>query len=667
MAAVWLVGVLAVRPDALAQPGSESAVSVRRFALVVGANDGGTGRSVLRYASADATRMSSVMHDIGGLAPSDQLRLLDPDAAELETGFARLSGWARSAQAAGHKVQFIFYYSGHSDEQGLLLGGERVAYRRLRALVDAIPADVRIAILDSCASGAFTRLKGGTKRAPFLVGSAADVKGHAFLTSSSEDEAAQESDRIGGSFFTHYLTTGLRGAADADGDKLVTLSEAYQFAFDETLARTETTRGGAQHAAYDIQLNGSGDLVMTDLRRMSARLAVGTDVGGRIFVRATDGRLAAELYKAPDSAPVALALEPGRYQVTVDDGQQLWRQDVAVAEAGVQELRRASLTEVPREQTVERGPEVEAKTQTSPEPVAPAPTTSEYRRVPFNVGLVPGASINSRTKGQKIRNHGSIAFLWSTTDRLDGIAVGVGATLVREETNGFQAAVGANVAHRLRGMQAAAFYNQATYANGAQAGLVNRANLVEGGAQFGLVNTGRHVRGVQFGLVNYAESADASIGLVAVTKEGGIHPEFFTSDLAAFNIGVRLPARYTYSFLSASIHPFGDAKGWMFGAGFGGHIPAGEKAFVDLDVSGQAYFRGLEFGRGIAPVGTFRVTFGWQALERLALFGGPTASAIFDDPADELPRPGYGWTAYTHQQGSFRVRVWPGFAAGLRF
>ena len=60
------------------------------------------------------------------------------------------------------------------------------------------------------------------------------------MTSSSENEAAQESERLRGSFFTHALLTGVRGAADASGDGKVTLGEAYQFAFNETLAQTTT-------------------------------------------------------------------------------------------------------------------------------------------------------------------------------------------------------------------------------------------------------------------------------------------------------------------------------------------------------------------------------------------------------------------------------------------
>ena len=88
------------------------------------------------------------------------------------------------------------------------------------------------------------------------------------------EEAAQESDKIGASFFTHYLISGLRGAADTAGNGLVTLNEAYSYAFQETLASTEKTQYGPQHPAYDINLSGSGDLVLTDLRSSGARLTV---------------------------------------------------------------------------------------------------------------------------------------------------------------------------------------------------------------------------------------------------------------------------------------------------------------------------------------------------------------------------------------------------------
>ena len=303
--------------------------TVRRFALIVGANDGGPERVRLHYATRDADAMAAVMRDLGGVRSSDLLELRDPTPAELEAAFGDLTAKLRRAAAEGARTPAALLLLGALRRAGSAARRQRMEYRTLRSRVQAVPADVRIAILDSCASGAFTRVKGGTRGRRSSPGRPAKVEGHAFLTSSSADEAAQESDRVGGSFFTHFLATGLRGAADIDGDRFVTLIEAYEFAFDETLARTESTRGGAQHAAYDIQLAGSGDLVMTDLRKTSATLVLGPDVGGRVYVRI---RRRAGWRPSSTSRPVRrgvdLALEAGRYEITVDDGRTLRRATV---------------------------------------------------------------------------------------------------------------------------------------------------------------------------------------------------------------------------------------------------------------------------------------------------------------------------------------------------
>ena len=42
------------------------------------------------------------------------------------------------------RIEVLLYYSGHADEQGLLLGDDRYSYRTLRDRLDQIPADVRI-------------------------------------------------------------------------------------------------------------------------------------------------------------------------------------------------------------------------------------------------------------------------------------------------------------------------------------------------------------------------------------------------------------------------------------------------------------------------------------------------------------------------------------------
>ena len=223
----------------------------------------------------------------------------------------------RASNGGGGRTEVLLYYSGHADEHGLLLGDDRYSYRTLRDRLDEIPADVRIAVLDACASGAFTRIKSGKPRPAFLVDESSAMRGHAFLTSSAATEAAQESDRIRASYFTHYLVSGFRGAADLSGDGRVTLNEAYQFAFTETLGRTVDTKGGAQHPSYDISLSGTGDVVMTDLRQTTATLVLVEELDGRFFIRNERSELVVELYK-PRGRRVELGVEPGVYEVRLE-------------------------------------------------------------------------------------------------------------------------------------------------------------------------------------------------------------------------------------------------------------------------------------------------------------------------------------------------------------
>jgi hypothetical protein len=154
-----------------------------------------------------------------------------------------------------------------------------------------------------------------------------------------------------------------------------------------------------------------------------------------------------------------------------------------------------------------------------------------------------------------------------------------------------------------------------------------------------------------------------------------------------------LPARHTYAFLGAGLHPFGTKRGhvgtayergkaWEFGGGFGVHIPATDEVFVDIDMSGWGVTSGLRRGAALGGMGKLRAMVGWQAARRVAIFGGPTLNVLVDSieedtllPANEadglrrgkVDRPGYGWVAYEHSFEDVRVRVWPGFVAGMRF
>jgi len=329
----------------------------RRFALVVGANRGAADRIPLRYAVADAQRFAEVVSQMGGVLPADRIDLHDPDRKALLAALQRTGAQAAAAKATAARVEVIFYFSGHADDKGLMLGRETVPYRELRTAVSGMGADVGITILDACASGAITRLKGGKTHPAFLTGPGSEIQGYAFLTSSSENETAQESERLRGSFFTHALVSGLRGAADVTGDGRVTLNEAYQFAFHETLVQTAPTEGGTQHPSYDIRMAGTGEVVMTDVRQTSSSLVLGEEMEGRFVVLSDKSRLVAELYK-PAGRRAELGLDAGEYEVFFEQEKRRLTSKVVLAEGTHQELRREQLKEAPRTATRSRGGQV---------------------------------------------------------------------------------------------------------------------------------------------------------------------------------------------------------------------------------------------------------------------------------------------------------------------
>lgn len=304
--AIWIAAVF----SAAANEGG----NVMRWGLFIGANDGGRDLDELLYADDDALSMATTLTEIGGISSSNAEVLIDPRPDEI---LEALDGMAQrfNSQEGVSRKEFIFYYSGHSDDKSMILGNRRLDYSEVKQKLNMLDSDVTVAVLDSCSSGAFTRAKGGVHKAPFMMDDSVQTEGHAYLTSSSASEISQESDLIGGSFFTYFLIAGLRGAADENGDGRVTLNEVYQHTYGETISRTLET-GGVQHPTYEINLSGSGDLVMTDLNQPSSVLILDKSLEGQLFVKNDEGMLILEMKKNLGQM-MPLALPAGEYTVQV--------------------------------------------------------------------------------------------------------------------------------------------------------------------------------------------------------------------------------------------------------------------------------------------------------------------------------------------------------------
>lgn len=503
MRTLLFIGIMVVMLTPYMGKGAETDERLVRYAIVVGANDGGDGRVPLRYAHKDARTIARVLQTFGGIDREDIFLVLEPDRFAMESAFARMRQLIINTRQSGARQEVIVYYSGHSDEQGLLLSGEALPYREFRELLTSLDTKVHIAILDSCSSGALSRSKGGIRRSPFLMDNATNVTGHAFMTSASADEAAQESDRIGGSFFTYYLTTGLRGAADSDNNRMVTLNEAYNYAFNETLARTESTMAGPQHASYDFQLKGSGDLVLTDLRGTSALLEIDKTITGQLFIRNADGQLIAEINKVSEDA-VYIGMEPGNYSVVLKSQGKLLKQVLAVLEGRTSTVRLEEMQPTDKESTIVRGNSAQSVDEDSTE------ATPTMIRRPLQIGLFPGgiSVLPLHWPPGPKKNHLAINFI-GDGHYLDGLEAGILGSIrygdvrgtqasgifnmTRGHTNGLQAAGLFNTSGSLRGIQASGLFNISKGGmSGLQAaGLFNVAGEGRGLRAAGLFNITR--------------------------------------------------------------------------------------------------------------------------------------------------------------------------------
>lgn len=371
----WLALVLLASP-----------AQARRFAVIVGDNAGDPGDEKLRFAEVDAQRMAAVLREVGGVAEGDAAVVLGGDATAVEQKLEAVQARLRAEARPGD--QLLLYFSAHADEGELHLSGQHLALSELNDFARRAPVDVVLLIIDSCHSGAVTRLK-GLRPAPATDVSLEvhPVSGRVVIGSSGPDEYAQESDTLGGSYFTAHLVAALRGAADTSRDGVVSLQEAYEYAYAHTVESTFGTRGGVQHPSYHVDLRGQGDLPLSRLESAGGRLRVELEPPGVLAVsNAETGALVGEFIKA--QGPTVLALPPGAYRVRVRAEGVLGAQTVSIPMGGEGVLRSAELVAFADGLDVRKGPQLEL----------PAPRPSAHRTV-IDLGATYGGGLTRDVAG----------------------------------------------------------------------------------------------------------------------------------------------------------------------------------------------------------------------------------------------------------------------------
>ncbi len=245
----WLAGAA----RAQAEGHRAAPVSTARFALILGVNRSvDSDAALLRYADDDAAKYLALFRGLGArtyllarldenterLHPQASAEAREPTRAELGRTLEQLQ--LDMALAAKRHLRTILYvvYSGHGNVDNgrayLALEDARLFGADLDQLVfDRIPASEYHVIVDACDSYLLAEARGpGGKRRPihgFAAGGIRPRDNLGLLFSTSSARESHEWAGVEGGVFSHEVRSGLYGAADADGDGVVTYQEIVAF------------------------------------------------------------------------------------------------------------------------------------------------------------------------------------------------------------------------------------------------------------------------------------------------------------------------------------------------------------------------------------------------------------------------------------------------------
>lgn len=137
----------------------------------------------------------------------------------------------------------VFFFSGHGGKGGLCAYDTKstntmVTYAEVQKAIRSCKADNKQLFIDACYSGGLRdNAKSATsharKQSPL-----SNTEGIMLFLSSRTDEMSQENRWSDNGFFTQYLIKGMKGAADANKNRIITAKEIFTYVSKKVSERT---------------------------------------------------------------------------------------------------------------------------------------------------------------------------------------------------------------------------------------------------------------------------------------------------------------------------------------------------------------------------------------------------------------------------------------------
>lgn len=189
----------------------------RTYVLVTGVSNYNDSKNNLTQSTKDAKRFKKLME-----TQTKDITILTSKNATPANIIEKLTAICNRAQA-GDRI--IFFYSGHGYKGGLAAYGAALPYNELNRVLAGSAASEKIVFIDACLSGSMADPAPGTS----WIDELRRQGHHAFFVSSRADEGSRETALLGSGLMTQALLKGLRGKADKNGDREVTVMELFKY------------------------------------------------------------------------------------------------------------------------------------------------------------------------------------------------------------------------------------------------------------------------------------------------------------------------------------------------------------------------------------------------------------------------------------------------------
>ena len=242
----------------------------KKFAVLVGINEyGDSSINPLNFSVKDIQDFYDVLVDPEkGKYVENNVKVLSDTNEERPARNNILSKLTTMSRSANPEDSILFYFSGHGAEIGgkpYLLCSD--SYRNtieqttlsnelIRKVMESSLARVKIIILDACHSGVLKGVKdSGIMTKSFFESFFPPPEGFVALASCKLGECSHEWAEKEHGVFSYYLLEGLEGSADRDGDKIITITDAYNYT-SENVRRWAFKKGLEQNPTFRATLSG---------------------------------------------------------------------------------------------------------------------------------------------------------------------------------------------------------------------------------------------------------------------------------------------------------------------------------------------------------------------------------------------------------------------------